>query len=57
MFLDLLLLFAKKNEIWNSLYFFYARALIGRIDEQDNSAADIMVHSVYIYVLLNSYST
>ena len=27
------------------------------LTEQDSSAADIMVHSVYIYVLLNSYST
>ena len=62
MLLDLLFLFAKKNEIWDSLYFqvfpghFYfvrGHSLV-EMTEQDSSAADIMVHSVYIYVLLHS---
>ena len=62
MFLDLLFLFAKKYEFWDSLYFqifsghFYfvrGHSLV-ELTEQDSSAADFMVHSVYIYVLLHS---
>ena len=33
---------------------FYARASLVELAEHDNSAADIMVHSMYIYVLLHS---
>ena len=53
----------KKNEVWNSMYFqvlpghFYfvrGHSLV-ELTEQDSSAADIMVHSVYMYVLLTTF--
>ena len=52
----------KKNEVWDSTYFqvlpghfYFVRGhLLVELTEQDSSAADIMVHSVYMYVLLPS---
>ena len=65
MFLELFL-FAKKNKILDlgqySLYFqifpwhfYFMRGYsLVELTEHDNSAADIMAHSMYIYVLLRS---
>ena len=47
-----LLSFSKRIAIANLSYFMRGHSLV-KWEEHDNSAADIMVHSMYKYVLLN----